>query len=266
MVDRLCRVLVLALWLAASVPGVASSTPTGGYRVEYAGYTHGFLVLRLSGSLALTPAGYDVRVAFRTAGLAGMVVSVDSESHAVGRFSGGMVQPSLFEASGHLRGAMRVTRIAYAGGNPAVQVLTPPVEHERGVVPLADTRQTIDTLSAAVLLIRQSGEGAPCAGTVRTFDGRRLAVQSAHGAAPDLLGPTARSIFAGRAQRCEIEGRQLAGFVRTENEDELRRPRRGTAWLADMLADAPPVPVRIVFEHRLLGQVTLYLTALTLAK
>ena len=257
--------LRLAVWLAALAPPAALGGEPGGYRAEYAGYTHGFLVLKLKGFVQLTPAGYDVRISFHTAGLAALVVSMDNESRATGRFIDGQVQPSLFEASGHLSGAARATRIVYYDGDPVVQALIPPADQERDPVPVADTRHTVDTLGAAALLIREVAKGTRCDGVARTFDGRRLAVQSVHTAGPEMLDRTTRSIFSGQALRCDIEGRQLAGFVRGDSED-LRRPRHGTAWLANMLPDAPPVPVRIAFGNRLLGQVTLYLTALAPAK
>ena len=49
--------------------------------------------------------------------------------------------------------------------------------------------------------------------------------------------------------------------MNNENEDSLRKPRHGTAWLAAVLPGAPPVPVRVAFDNKLLGQVMLYLTS-----
>jgi hypothetical protein len=149
------------------------------------------------------------------------------------------------------------------GGNPVVRVLSPPVEQERTPIPVAETAHTIDTLSALALLIREVGQSGTCSGSVTTFDGRRLAQQTAHQSGDEVLPQTDRSIFAGKALRCDFEGRQLGGFVRNEDEDDLRKPRHGTAWLADMVPGAPPVPVKVIFENKILGQVTLYLTAVT---
>ncbi len=258
------RPFLIILTLLAPAYAIASST--GGYEVEYTGYSHGFTVLKLVGTLTLTPTGYAAHVTFHTAGLTGMLVHVDNDSRVTGSFANDQAQPTLFQGSGHLHGTERVTRIAYVDGNPVIQALSPPVEQERTAIPVADTAHTIDTLSAVASLIRQAGQSGRCDGTVKTFDGRRLAVQTAHTAGQEMLNKTARSIFAGQALRCDFEGRQLAGFIRNENEDDLRKPRHGTAWLAGMLPNAPPVPVRVAFENKLLGQVTLYLTALTAVK
>jgi hypothetical protein len=165
--------------------------------------------------------------------------------------------------TGHLRGTDRLTRLDYVDGNPVVHALSPPVEQERTPVPPAQTAHTIDTLSAVALLIRQVGQTGTCGGSVTTFDGRRLATQTARAGGEEILPPTDRSIFSGKAFRCDLVGQQLAGFVRNEDEDDLKKPRVGAAWLANLVPGAPPVPVKVIFENKILGKVTLYLTAVT---
>ena len=253
------RFIPISLALLAPLPAAASGVGT--LAVEYTGYSHGFTVLKLTGTLALTPSGYTAHVTFHTAGFAGMVVHLDNDSQVSGAFKGDQALPSLFEGTGHLRGDARATKMVWTDGNPTVQVLTPPAEPERTAVPVADTVQTIDTLSAVAALIHQVGETGRCDGTLKTFDGRRLALQSAHSAGQDTLPATDRSIFAGQAMRCDLEGQQLGGFKRDESLAELKKPRHGSAWVAEVVPGAPPVPVRIAFENDLLGKVTLYLTA-----
>lgn len=258
----IARVRLIAL-LAICMPSVAGATPAGGYSVEYTGYSHGFTVIKLSATLTLSPDAYRAHVIFHTAGFAGMMVHADNDSHANGRFNGNQALPTLFEGSGHLHGTARYTRITYKDTNPVIEALTPPVEQERTSVAGADTLHTIDTLSAVALLVREVAQGGKCEGSVTTFDGRRLATQTVHTTGQEVLPRTQRSIFAGPALRCDFDGRQLGGFMRDENEDDLRKLRHGTAWVADLLPNEPPVPVRVNFENKLLGQVTLYLTAAT---
>ncbi len=255
----LLAALVAATPAAAAAAGLGA--PEGGYSIEYTGYSHGFVVIKLAATLSLAPSGYAAHVTFHTAGVAGWVVHADNDSTVTGTFQEGRAMPTLFAGTGHLRGQARLTRIAYKGGNPVIEALQPPVEHERSLVPPADTQHTIDTLSAVALLIHTVAVGGGCEGSTKTFDGRRLAEQTAHTTGPETLPETGRSIFHGTTLRCDFDGRQLGGFVNNENEDDLRKPRHGTAWLAPLLAGAPPVPVRVIFENKLLGQVTLYLTA-----
>ena len=255
------KTLALAVLLAPNAAGAAGlGGQAGTYKVEYTGYSHGFVVLKLAGSLDLTPSGYALHVTFHTAGMAAWVVRADNDSQVSGRFAGDQAMPILFEGSGSLRGTRRLTRIAYQDGNPVIRTLSPPVEHERSAVPPSQTQHTIDTLSAVALLIHEVAMDGKCDGTATTFDGRRLAVQTSHTTGTEALPQTGRSIFHGEALRCDFDGRQLGGFVNDENEDDLRKPRHGTAWLAAVLPGAPPVPVRVAFENKLLGQVTLFLT------
>jgi hypothetical protein len=253
----------LLLSLALCLPWPATAASVGTLTAEYTGISHGLTVLKLAGSLTLTPTGYAAHVTFHTAGLIGFVVHSDNDSQAVGAFKDNAALPQYFAGSGHLRGTARLTRIDYVDGNPVVHALAPPVEQERTAIPVADTQHTIDTLSALALLIRQVGQTGTCGGTVTTFDGRRLATQTAHALGEEDLPKTGASIFAGKALHCDLEGRQLGGFVHTEDEDSLRKPRHGSAWLADMVPGAPPVPVKVMFENKILGQVTLYLTSVS---
>ena len=248
----------LALAIIGPLPAAAAAK--GGYTAEYTGYSHGFVVLKLAATLLLGESNYSVHVTFHTAGLAGLVVRADNDSSATGTFRGAQAWPSLFEASGHLRGSSRLTRMRFTDGTPVVLALSPPVEGERSIVTPAQSAHTMDTLSALALLVRQVGQTGQCDGSVETFDGRRLGMQTARTAGHDWLGPSERSIYAGQVLRCDVEGRQIGGFVHSENEADLRRPRHGTAWLADMVPGAPPVPVRVAFDNKILGQVTLYLT------
>ena len=256
------KTLVLAAsLLPATARGAGLGSPSGGFSVEYTGYSHGFTVLKLAGTVALLQNDYTAHVAFHTAGMAAWMARIDNDSRVDGTFQGSQAAPVLFEGTGNLRGNRRATRISYQSGNPVIQTLTPPVEHERSAVPPEQTQHTIDTLSAVAMLIHEVAQTGACEGTVTTFDGRRLATQTVHTTGQEMLPQTGRSVFHGQALRCDFDGRQLGGFVNDENEDALRKPKHGTAWLAAVLPGAPPVPVRVVFDNKLLGQVTLYLTS-----
>jgi hypothetical protein len=251
-----------ALSLLLLLPARLQAAETGSFTADYTGYSHGLTVLKLTGSLSLTPGAYTAHVTFHTAGFIGFVVHSDNDSQVQGVFQGDQAAPKLFVGSGNLRGTKRATRIDYKDGNPVVTLLTPPNERERTAVAPADTLHTIDTLSAAALLVRTVAATGRCDGSATTFDGRRLSILTSHTTGEVTLPATDRSIFAGQALRCDFDGRQTGGFVTNENEDSLRKPRHGTAWLAPMLPNAPPVPVRVIFDNKILGEVTLYLTAI----
>jgi hypothetical protein len=258
LIIRAARLLLPLILL----PAPLHAAETGSFTADYTGYSHGLTVLKLTGSLTLTQGAYAAHVSFHTAGFIGFVVHSDNDSQVRGVFQGSAAAPSLFIGSGNLRGTKRATRIEYKDGNPVITLLTPPNERERSLVATADTLHTIDTLSAAAVLVRTVAATGRCDGSATTFDGRRLSILTSHTTGEVTLPPTGRSIFSGAALRCDFDGRQTGGFVTNENEDSLRKPRHGTAWLAPILPNAPPVPVRVIFDNKILGEVTLYLTAI----
>lgn len=248
--------------LIALLPLTAAAAPrTGSVQLEYDGYAHGLIALKLDAAFTLTDSGYSGRLRYHTAGFVGFMVKNESDSQVTGRFTPAGVDPIRFDSTGELRGRARVARFAYVNGVPRIEALDPPVEQERTPVSPADTAHTIDTLSSMAALVRQVSDRGTCDGTVTTFDGRRVTRMVAHTSGHEALARTPRSRFAGDTLRCDFDGTQLAGFVKNQDEAELRKTRHGTAWVAPIIPGAPPVPVRVVFDNRVLGEVTLYLTS-----
>jgi hypothetical protein len=244
----------------------ARAATTGTLSATYDGYAHGVIALRLTASFDFTPSGYSGRLEFHTAGMLGWVNHTESDSQVAGRFTATtppMAAPTRYDSTGLLHGTQRVTHMTYKDGMPVIEAQSPPAEQERTPVPPAQTAHALDTLSAIALLIRQAGATGKCDGSVTAFDGRRLTALVAHTAGDATLPPERKFNFDGNTLRCDFVGTQLAGFIKTQDEAQLRRPRHGTAWLAPLVPGAPPVPVKVMFEHQALGMVTMYLTSVS---
>jgi hypothetical protein len=248
----------LALVSAAAAP--ARAAQTGSFEVQYDGYAHGLIALKMSAELTLTPNAYSGELSYHTAGMVAWMVHSVSDSTVQGQFKDGSVAPQRFDSTGNLRGVDRVTHIIYRDGNPVIEQIAPPPGQERTVIPTEQTLHTIDTLSAIAMLVRRVAATGKCEGTAMTFDGHRLTDLKAMTVGQEQLPPSPKTHFNGQALRCDFEGNQLGGFMKNQDEAKLRQTKHGSAWLAPLVPGAPPVPVRIVFEHPALGQVTLYLT------
>jgi hypothetical protein len=94
---------------------------------------------------------------------------------------------------------------------------------------------------------------------VRTFDGRRAAETPASTAGGEVLEPTNRSSFVGKALRCDFAGRLLSGLKFGNDHDEDAKTMHGVAWLAPAISSGPPIPVKMTFETRWFGDATMYL-------
>jgi hypothetical protein len=248
---------------AVLAPAASHAASTGSFKADYDGYAHGLVALKLSAALTLTPTGYSGRLMFHTAGLVGFMVHVDSDSQVVGHFDGDRAVPESFSATGMLHGVDRTIGMHWQHGNPVVDVVSPPAEQERTAVPPEMRAHAIDALSAMATLVRQAGDSGRCDGGATIFDGRRVSHLAAHVAGREPPPASPKSRYDLPALRCDFEGQELAGFLKNEPEADQRRTRHGIAWLAPVVPGAPLVPERVIFEHKLLGQVTLYLTSVT---
>jgi hypothetical protein len=216
--------------------------------------------MQMQAFIGIGPWNYQIDLDYHTTGLVGLLYRGHQTNMVRGVWQGDRAEPAEFFGEGVWRSQERRTLIGYDHGVPQIKDLRPPQQAERQPVPPELQRNTMDTLSALAQLMRNVGRGGSCDTQVRTFDGRRVLDVVAHAGGRETLEPTARSIFSGSALRCDFEGHELAGFLFGQDDADHRRPLHGSAWLAPMVAGAPPLPVRIAFETRWFGLATMYLT------
>jgi Protein of unknown function (DUF3108) len=253
--------LAAVLFAAPPAPPVPAALPAADQpRLTFAAYAAGFNVLRLAAAVTVAPDLYQVAVSGRTAGAFGALYHGAGTSMANGVWTGDDVLPQHYESAGTWGGDPRRVLIDYSGHDPVVRALDPPDDGYHQPIPTDLQHDAIDTLSAMALLMHRVATTGRCDVAARIFDGRRLSSIAAHTAGAELLPPTGRSPWHGTALRCDFDGRQLAGFPRDQPPDTAGRIQHGSAWLARLSPDGPPVPVRVTFETRFFGAATLYLT------
>ncbi len=253
---RYCLVLALILL----TPAVSTASGGDSVLLQYEAYARGFLVMRVEAALRLTPSGYGVSVAYHTVRLASLFYSGHETDSVSGIWGRAGPQPRQYLAVGTWRGNHRETEVVYHGTMPVLVAAVPPIASERQPVPAYLLPGTIDTLSAMMQLLRRVEATGVCNTALRTYDGRRLTSIVATTAGMATLGKTSRSVFAGPALRCDFTGQMLAGFLLSHPADEAARPYRGAAWLARIVPGEPPLPVRLSFQTKWVGEVTMNLT------
>ncbi len=254
---KLFQTVLCAATLAA-LPATAQQAPVG---LTYSVYFSGFDVADMQAGFTLSPQTYQVHLSYQITGAIGALFSGHGSSTVDGHFQGDAAEPRELFSSGQMRGRTRVTQIDWQDGHPRIVQLLPPLEPEREPVPVADQAHTIDSLSAMAVLLHRVWTSGRCEGDARTFDGRWLSDVAAKTVGEESLDQTSRSIFHGVALRCDIEGRQLAGFWRDADETALHKPHHASVWFARLAPGGPLVPVRITIETRGFSDATMYLTA-----
>lgn len=253
------RGIALLVSALAFAPPAMAEEPL---RLTYKTYAVGLHIADAEASFGLGSWSYQLALSFRTVGLANVVVGGQAANTVHGTWNGDRPAPRQYAANGVWRGEPRITLIDYDRGIPAIRQLLPPLEPEREVVPDALRANTTDSLSALVALIRTVAQTGQCESKTRTYDGRRAAEVVAHTAGQETLEATSRSSFGGPALRCDFTSRVLAGLRLDEANKTDYPPLRGSAWLAAVRPDRPPIPVRMTIETRWFGDATSYLTGI----
>ncbi len=250
---------VASLLLVVLLASPARAQEARDIHVVYQAYAAGLHVANVEADFGFGHRSYQVRLAYHTVGLAGFFYEGHQLNTVTGSWADDSSAPQEYSGDGIWRGRHRSTLIDYLHGQPQIRSLVPPNEAERAAVPSDLQTNTVDTLSALAELMRHVAATGTCDGTVHTYDGRSLTEATSHTVGIETVEPTDRSMFSGKALRCDFEERILAGFL--EGDDESRgRPLRGSAWLAQVVPGAMLLPVRLTLETGWFGDATLYLT------
>lgn len=262
----LCRATLLSFLLPcaafAQVPAQTPVQTTVSLHASYGTYAAGMHVAEVETGLTFGPWTYQLNLGYHTTGMVGFFFRGHQFDLVNGSWHGIRAKPSRFVGEGSWRGIDRQAEIEYQDGKPIIRQLTPPNDAEREPVPDALQANTIDTLSALAELIRVVDSTGRCETAVRTYDGRRAVEIEAHTAGEEVLEPTKRSSFAGKALRCDFSGRMQAGFLFGDDRERDSKPMHGSAWLAPVAVGGPRLPVRMAFETKWFGDATMYLTGI----
>jgi hypothetical protein len=246
--DAARRVICAAgLIAAAAMPARAEAAPA---QAAYVGYVLGVHVFDLTLVVSLQPAGYRMAASFRLVGLLGALWPAEGSTVVDGHFTDSRAMPQVMVSQGRYWGTSHVLNVDWKDRLPEVVQMIPPLEKDREPVPVRDQVNTMDTLSAVAEIMQEVAASGRCDMTARTYDGSRLSELSARTVGQEVLKPADRSSFQGDALRCELTGRMIGGFVRSDDSAASRRPKVATIWFARAKPDEPPIPVRMTFAQQ----------------
>ncbi len=255
----LALVLGLTAMLAPSGPALAE--PQARIHAAYQVYAMGLHVADVDAMLSIGPVGYRMDITYATTGVLGFFSTGRQVSSVEGGWSATAPLPHQYRSTGAWRGEDRIALIDYESGHPIVRRIVPPREKEYEPVPEAIRDASTDTLSAAAELLRRAARTGRCEARGLVYEGRRASELTARTGGEEIVPPTTRSVFAGRALRCDFTGHVVAGFKFTDDASARTRPLSGSAWLAQPVPGAIPIPVQLWFETRWFGTARMYLTS-----
>lgn len=251
--------LTLLLCMALSA-GASKATAT---ELKYSLYVLGVPVGDAVFDLNLAPPTYRMAMRFRTTGVADLFVGDRVEESSSGRLDNDQPAPAEYTSNGRRHGEDRVVSMVWRDGTPVVTAISPPNSAEREDVPPAMLAHTMDPLDAIVLLLRKVAQTGRCEGSSRAYDGRRLELIQATTGGWEEIPSSSRSIYAGRALRCDFLDKTLGGFRLGAGHAEDEIDHHGSLWLAQIIPGQPMMPVRAAIPTRWFGEATIQLNAAT---
>lgn len=250
------RLLLLLLLLAPVARAEA-------VELRYAVLALGGTVLEVTAEFATDERGYRVEAVSRLTGAVRIFARGEMRTVVEGTWRGGQAMPVRYLHEGLWRGEQRRTEMEFPAGLPTLRQRLPATlrqEHEE--VPQAMLGGTRDVISTALSLARQVERDQRCDARLVSYDGGRLQEW--------LLRTEGRQqvVAAGgryreQALRCAITGRTVAGFRRDEARGDDARLLQGIVWFGQVVPAAPPLPVRVEIETRLLGTARIELVSVT---
>jgi hypothetical protein len=213
--------------------------------LSYDVHLSGIPLLSFEARAMVAPDRYTLRTYLFTYGVLDWLFRFRNESAADGTVAGGMLSPTRYTTIGQWRGSARSADLRYRDGEIEVAVEPDPASDDRDPVPDALRRNTIDPLSAIVLVNLGNRPDGPCPATAPVFDGRRRYDMRLELVGAEVIEAGSAGTAAGPAIKCLLSVEQIAGYPKSRPR-QTRPPSE--IWFQRLLDDSLWIPVRISGE------------------
>ncbi|MGD9743944.1 MAG: DUF3108 domain-containing protein [Dongiaceae bacterium] len=245
---------IVAAGVAAGFLSLAPASTQAGeprqFHLTYYGYLGDVQVGNLDVSFLL-PNGagiaqpYNIRADLRLADAYAKLLPFRWQGEAQGGAGSDGVEPSRYRSAMDLLGKHEQVTVAYRPNGTVDVVSEPPTIQSNYAAEAGLGRNTIDPLSATVAIVDSLVRTGSCAANLPVFDGARRFDLRLSPEGQDMVQRTYFSTYEGPATRCSVDVKLIAGF----RDDAMRSgfyPEQTDVWLAPVMENAPPVPVRIL--------------------
>jgi hypothetical protein len=232
--------LVLGLATGLAAP-VTARTETGSFAVHVGGIRVGTLGYAFS----IEGKNYRVRARAVASGLARVFYEVAYVTDAAGRVSGGRYVPRFYREERIGRDNTESAEIPFRSGVPLPKTYEPPRGPEDLPLDPADQRGTVDPMTAAFAIMRDTRTADLCSLDLQVWDGERRGRIR-------LSGPRSD----GEARICDGVFERVAGYTREDLREQREFPFAvhyapiGQGWWQMISADAPSTAGRVIMRRQ----------------
>ncbi|MEQ9487637.1 MAG: DUF3108 domain-containing protein [Alphaproteobacteria bacterium] len=216
----------------------------------YAVYAGGFHVLDAQAYQVRDGNRYHIGAGARTEGFLSWLFDWEGKASSTGHLDNTTrAVPVRHENWGLYNGSERLTAVDYNGSGTVASVVREPEPNWDKYFALPDDAAvgTIDPLSVVAQVLAFVDSGGNCNGEHSVFDGKRRYELYTTDKGREVIPANDYSIYHGPALKCRIDYKMLGGN-RKEVSDVARSARNHDIWLATVLEDTSPLPVRVQVE------------------
>ncbi len=232
-------------WLLATSAGAADQRAV---ELDYQVWAGGLQAMSLETRMLRAQDRYRVDVTVESAGMIGRLFPFKLSARTRGTRpaeSRDDPRPDEYEVRSQWRDQDRLVAIRYQDqAKPLVRVDPPAEDDNRDPVPMEQIVGTVDPMSAVLALLEQTATQGRCQGEIPVFDGRRRYDMVVRHIGPAEVSASSYSPYAGPAVECRAGMKRIGGFWHNTDDDE-HKYRELRIFLAPVLEDVPPVPVRL---------------------
>ncbi|MFN3700885.1 MAG: DUF3108 domain-containing protein [Alphaproteobacteria bacterium] len=224
-------------------------------QMVYDVYAGGFHALQAEVTIDYTQQGrYSIFMGAQTYGMLGRLAPWNGSFNSDGWVLAERLQPEKHQSIATWRGETETNTYLYGRDGSFISYSVEEHDKAKEVKEVEDelTQGTIDAFTAGLVVFEQVAAGGKCEGSSEVFDGKRRFEQIMRDQGEEELKSSRYNIFKGKARKCTLEIKPVAGEWREKprgwmsiQEQGRERGMMPTIWLAQLAADSPAVPVRI---------------------
>lgn len=227
---------------------------THAQKLVYEVYAGGIHAVQSTVEIKTQPDQYKVFIAAKTRGLLGRLAPWSGTFETHGAVKSGALIPRQHKSVGTWRGEAETKDYQYHADGRFKDITIYKHDEDPKISDISAevTDNTIDALTAALMVFENYNKDQKCEGTSKVFDGKRSYTQIFAHQENVALKRSKFNVYEGPAAECTIEVVPLKGkwyakprgwlSIQEQGRDRGTMP---TLWLASLTEGAPAVPVKI---------------------
>ncbi len=245
-------VAFLALLGTSPAPAQAA---TDDINLKFDVYSGNIRIFKISLGMLVGGANYKVNASIKSKGLVSLIAKTKIKLNAEGKTKGAKLRPSAFSSNSKTKGRKRKISIGWDKKQyPKAKRNFDLSKDKRKDLANTVKPGMVDPLSHMVRRIVNPGGAKPCTGTERVYDGKVVGEYKYRMLAKTKFGANAGGAYHGKALKCELRYRAIAGLSPKKRAQQAKNKPVFTIWYAPVNGNSGQLYVPVAADGKLSGR------------